>query len=143
MAISSLAPSSVLVAASVKLFPSMARKSGSTLTSWRTSVRSDAVRCLSSSCGSIGKPPLLQDKECSTEEVEPQEQLEGRRDGCQPYLKAKASWKAPLYKVKPYSCISRVSANWKHAPFSDARSIALFRESGRFYFKASACCFDC
>ena len=61
------------------------------------------VRSLTSLCLRDGKPPLGQDRACSTENREPQEQLVGTLAGCQPYLRARASLNAPLWNIKPNS----------------------------------------
>jgi len=65
--------------------------SGSTHTWEQTSVSKVAVRSLTSVCRKEGKPPLEQDKTCSTEKVTPQAQNEGEGRGGHPYLKASAS----------------------------------------------------
>ena len=72
-------------------------------TSWHTSVRRVAVRFFISLCLIEGKPPLAQDRACSTEKVEPQAHLTGNLSGVQPYRNARASWKAPLCNAKPCS----------------------------------------
>ena len=58
---------------------------------------------LNSLCLMEGKPPHGHPKACSTVNCFPQTQLDGNRGGCQPYLRHKASLKAPLYNAKPCS----------------------------------------
>ena len=77
-----------------------------------------------------------------TEKVEPQEQLEGTCDGWQPYLRAKASWKAPSCEVNPYSSIGRVVSQLE-TPFQRQDPLLFFSEPFRFCYRASVCCFDC
>ena len=69
---------------------------GSIHTSWYTSVSRVAVRLRISMCLIDGNPPLAHDKACSTGNLLPQVHIDGISDGVQPYLRAKASWKAPL-----------------------------------------------
>ena len=64
--------------------PSIGCNSGSTLTSWLTSVNRDAVRSQISLWRIIGKAPLGHDSACSTEKCEPQTQVAGRSCGVQP-----------------------------------------------------------
>ncbi len=56
----------------------MGCKSGSTLTSWQTSVRTEAVKSLISLCLIIGKAPLGQERACSTENLEPHTHVVGK-----------------------------------------------------------------
>ncbi len=71
--------------------------SGSTLTSWHTSVKRPAVMSLISLCLSIGNPPLAQERAYSMEKGYPESHLAGRWLSGQSYLlRARASWKAPL-----------------------------------------------
>ena len=78
-------------------------KSGSTLTSLQTSLRSVAVMSLISLCRREGKPPREQKSTCSTVKLAPHTQLFGILEGVHPYLKARASTKAPLCREKPCS----------------------------------------
>ena len=72
-------------------------------TSLHTSVRRVAVKSPISLCLNDGKPPLAQDRVCSTEKEAPQTHFEGSLSGVQPYRSASASWNAPLCKAKPCS----------------------------------------
>ena len=69
---------------------------GSMHMSWYTSLSRVAVRLRISLCLIEGNPPLAHNKACSTENLLPQVYTDGISDGIQPYLRAKASWKAPL-----------------------------------------------
>ncbi len=62
MSTSSLAPSCLLEEADS---PESGCRSGSTLTSWHTSVKRPAVMSLISLCLSMGNPPLAQERACS------------------------------------------------------------------------------
>ena len=98
--------------------------------SWHTSVRRVAVRFLISLCLIEGKPPLAQDRACSTEKVEPQAHLAGNLSGVQPYRNARASWKAPLCNAKPCSESGR-TVSQVDEPFSLASVTDLCRPVGR------------
>ena len=52
-------------------------------------------------------------------------------EGYQPYLRASASWKAPLWREKPCSVRGR-AVNQVEDPFSVVRSTALHSEAGKF-----------
>ena len=95
-AMSSRAPSWRLAEAPVKVLFDTGCNPGSIHTSWHTSVSKVAVRLRISLCLIEGNPPLAQDRACSTENLLPQVQIDGISDGVQLYLRAKASWKAPL-----------------------------------------------
>ena len=84
-----------------------------------------------------GNPPLAHDKACSTENLLPQVHIDGISDDVQPYLRARASWKAPLWRVKPCSTKGR-AVNQVDAPFSFARSTDLCSEVGRSLYISSA-----
>ena len=71
-----------------------------------------------------GNPPREQLIACSTVSCLPQTQWEGRRGGRQPYLKQRASLKAPLWRAKPCSAMGRVESQLD-APFSLEAVIAL------------------
>ena len=73
-------------------------RSGSMRTSEQTSVRRFAVRSLISLCLMDGNPPLGYDKACSIENLVPHPHVMGDCNGCQLYLRARASWKALLCK---------------------------------------------
>ena len=96
---SSRAPACELAVAPI----SSSSVTGSVHTSLHTSVRRVAVRSHISLCLIDGKPPLAQDRACSTEKEAPQAHFDGSLSGVQPYRRARASWKVPLCRVKPYS----------------------------------------
>ena len=77
-------------------------------TSWQTSDIRLAVKSVSHD----GEAPLRA--------LEPQAQVDGAREGCQPYRRAIAS---PLWSVKPNSS-SGSEVSQLEDPFSCARSIA-------------------
>ena len=60
-------------------------------TSLHTSVRRVAVRSHTSLCLIDGKPPLAQERACSTEKKAPQAHFVGILAGGQPYRSARAS----------------------------------------------------
>ena len=74
----------------------------------------------------MGKPPFGQERACSTEKLEPHAQVDGTREGCQPYRRTIASLKAPLWRVNPNSW-SGSEISQLEAPLSCARSIARWR----------------
>ena len=76
-AMSSRAPSWVLVEFRLKVSFDKGCRSGSVLTSWHTSVSKLAVRSLISLCRRIGKPPLEQVKAWSIVNLVPHSQFEG------------------------------------------------------------------
>ena len=98
-------------------------------TSLHTSVRRVAVRSRISLCLIDGKPPLAQDKACSTEKKAPQTHFEGSLFGVQPYRSARASWNAPLCRAKPCSERGRTVSQVED-PFSLASFTDLCRLSG-------------
>ena len=102
-------------------------------------MRRVAVKFLISLCLIEGKPPLAQDKACSTENVEPQAQLAGILSGVQPYRSAKASWKAPLCNAKPCSESGRMESQVDE-PFSLASFTDLCRLVGRSLVRSWAAC---
>ena len=112
-ATSSLAPSSVIAeapesaspesASPVSASPVIGCKVGSMHTLWYTSYISFAVRSLTSLCCTMGNPPIGLERACSTEKLVPQAHVEGISAGCQSYLRAMASLKAPLWRVRPNS----------------------------------------
>ena len=112
-----------------------------------TSVRRVAVRSRISLCLIDGKPPLAQDRACSTEKEAPQAHFDCSLSGVQPYRRARASWKAPLCRVKPYS-VSGKAVSQEEEPFSLARFTDLRRLSDRravrswasFEFFSLVCC---
>ena len=98
---SSQAPSWRLAAAPIRVSFGTGCNPGSIHTLWQTSVSKVAVRLRISLCLIEGNP--AQDKACSTENLLPQVQIDGISDGVQPYLRAKALWKTPLWRAKPCS----------------------------------------
>ena len=106
-AMSSLAPSVVIADRPDSTSLDTSCRSGSTWTSWHTSVSRFAVMSLISLCRMEGNPPRGQESTCSTVKLAPHSQLEGVRGGAHPYLKARASTKAPLCKTKPCSSKGR------------------------------------
>ena len=73
--------------------------------------------------------------------------FDGNLSGVQPYRRARASWKAPLCRVKPYS-VSGKAVSQEEEPFSLARFTDLRRLSDRravrswasFEFFSLVCC---
>ena len=116
-ATSSLAPSSVIAEAPESASPAIGCKVGSMHTSWYTSDISFAVRSLTSLCRTMGNPPIGLERACSTEKLVPQAHVEGISAGCQPYLRAMASLKAPLWRVRPNSSSGRIVSQLE-APLS-------------------------
>ena len=114
---SSLAPSCVLAVAPDSCSGVTGCRLGSMHTSLQASVRRFAVRSRISLCRKVGKPPLLQDRACSTVRVLSQSHFGGRLDGVHPYLRARASWKAALCSVNPWSLRGR-TVSQVEAPFS-------------------------
>ena len=98
---SSLAPSCVLADAPSSWLGETGCKSGSTRTSLHTSVSNEAVMSLISLCLIVGNPPLAQDSAWSTVKAWPHSHFVCNFDGVQPYLNARASWKADLCRVNP------------------------------------------
>ena len=88
------------------------------------------------------KPPLGQERTCSTVKVDPQSHDKGIHDGVHPYLSANASVKAPLCREKPNSSIGKAVSQFE-APLSLARSIALLLVTERVGFRCSAACAAC
>ena len=104
---SSLAPSSIMAEAPESASPVIGCRVGSVHTSCQTSVIRFAVRSRTSLCRMVGKPPIGHDSACSTEKLVPQAHEVGVCKGCQPYLRAMASLKAPLWRVRPNSSRGR------------------------------------
>ena len=96
---------------------------GSILTFWVTSPSSEVVTSLISLCHLITLPPLQQLRACSTPFALPQAQRLGIPVGHHPYLKARASRKAPLFRAKPFSSTGRV-LNHEDDPFCSAKDRA-------------------
>ena len=129
---SSLAPSCVLAVAPDSCSGVTGCRLGSMHTSLQASVRRFAVRSRISLCRKVGKPPFLQDRACSTVKVLSQSHFEGRLDGVHPYLRARASWKAALYSVNPWSLRGRTVSQ------VEAHSSVLTSITGR---RCSCCLF--
>ena len=75
----------------------------------------------------MGKPPLGQERTCSTVKEAPHSQNMGVCEGGQPYSSACASVKAPLSRQNPNSSIGR-EVNQLEAPLSLASFKALLLE---------------
>ena len=58
-----------------------------------------------------GKPPFRQERVCSMETLAPQPHVVDVCRECQVYLRARASWKAPLCRVNPNSSIGQQVSN--------------------------------
>ena len=106
-------------------------------TSEQTSVRRFAVRSLISLCLMDGNPPLGHDKACSIQNHVPHPHVACDCNGCQLYLRARASWKALLCRVNPNSSIGK-EVSHEEAPFSWASCIAHLSVWGRSSFRRSA-----
>ena len=77
---------------------------GANKTSWYTSVSRPAVSyVLCFIVADSGKPPLGQERACSTVKWVAQAQTRGIRDGIHPYLSASASVEVPLCRQNPHS----------------------------------------
>ena len=81
-----------------------------------TSSMREAVRSRMSLCQCIGRPPFMQLSRCCTLPAFPQAQVAGSPFGCQPYLRARASLKAPLWRTKQCSSIGSAPSH-ADAPF--------------------------
>ena len=99
-------------------------------TSWQTSERIVAVTSRISFCLMEGKHPLEQESMWSMVKPLPHAQVVGTLSGCQPYLKARASRNADLWREKPNSEIGR-AVSQPEAPFSWARDMARCKVCGR------------
>ena len=75
-----------------QVLPVIGCRSGSTLTSWHTSVNKSVLRSQMLLCQMIGNLPLGQDMVRSIEKVLPDTPLDGIWLDFQLYLKASASW---------------------------------------------------
>ena len=123
---SSLAPSVVIAVRPDSTSLDTSCRSSSTWTSWHTSVSRFVVMSLISLCRMEGNPPRWQESTCSTVKLAPHSQLEGVREGIHPYLKARASTKAPSWRTKPCSSKGREISQLEE-PLSRARSMAFWR----------------
>ena len=93
-ATSSWAPSSLLAVRKIRCSSLIGCRGGSVSTLWQTSLKSSAVMSRSSLWRIDGKPPWEQLRACSTENCLPQVHRRGKFDGCQPYLRQRASRKS-------------------------------------------------
>ena len=123
------APSSLLADLCASLSPVTGCRQDSVPTPWHTSVKHSAMISLILLCRVEGKPPWEQLRACSIGNFWSQTRREGSCSGYQPYLKHKASRKAPLWRVNPWSAIGRIVSHVE-APFSDDASIALYKLGG-------------
>ena len=89
-----------------------------------------------------GKPPRGHDSRCSTAKAAPQAKCVGVLVGAQPYLKAKASTKAPLCRQKPCSLMGR-DVSQLEAPGWLARSMALDKAEDNCGRRVDAVCIIC
>ena len=96
-AISSRAPSWAFDVEHVRASPVTGCRSGSI---YRHRYRLQISLCLME-----GKPPFGHERVCSTENVALHPHIDGVCKGCQLYLRASASWNAPLWSVKPNTSI--------------------------------------
>ena len=93
-------------------------------TSWQSLERSVTVTSQILLCLMEGKPPLAQKSMWSiVKKPLPHAQVVGTLSGCQPYLKARASRNAELWREKANFKIGRVVSQLE-APFSWARDMA-------------------
>ena len=122
--ISRRAPSSLLAVLCLSCSPTSGCRGGSVPTLWHVSVRSCAVRSRSSLCLIEGKPPQGQLRACSMVSCFPQTHFAGKSGGLHPYLRHRASLKAPLCRAKPCSAMGRAESQLE-APFSLEASSAL------------------
>ena len=106
---SNLALSSLFAVACGRCSPERAWSGGSTHTSWHTSVKSFAMKLRISLWRIVGNPPVEQFKAWSTLNDFPHTHFEGSFDSCQPYLKERASQKAPLWREKPWHSMGRAT----------------------------------
>ena len=137
VAMSSRAPSSAIAVAWRRTSPAIGCRVGSTVVLLQTSPNQPATVSLTSLCLAIGKPPLGQERACPTDIPAPQAQCVGRLAGVQPYLRARASRKAPLWRVRPY-CSKGRADNQLEDPFSWANSMAFRRVGGKADFRDEA-----
>ena len=136
-ATSTLASSFALAVACCSSSPDRGCNTGSSKTSWQTSVSNMPVRSLISLCRILGKAPLGQLSAWSMVKVSLHTHLEGIFSGNQPYLKDKASLKLLLERWNPYFSSGRVASR-EDEPLSWASSAALERWSGKLRAEAVA-----
>ena len=110
---------------------------GSMQTSWHTSAIRLAVRSLTSLCCIIGKPLYGRERARSTVKLWPHKQWVGMFLGCQPYLKATASQKAPSCRTK-LNFFNGSEVSQLEAPFSCPKSMALCNVAGTFFLMTDA-----
>ena len=118
-------PSSPLIdVLKAKSWPDNRSKWDSTSTFEQTSVNISTVISITPLCRIAGKPPVGQDKKCSTENVVLQTQWEGTSFSGQLYRKHNASLNAALLRQKPCSSKGNVVSHFD-APLWLASSNAL------------------
>ena len=100
------------------------------------------VKSRSSLCLIDGNPPQGQLKACSMVRCFPHTQFAGKSGGCYPYLRHRASLKAPLCRAKPCSAMGRADSQLD-APFSFETSSALFILIGSLLDSSMALFFSC
>ena len=99
------------------------------LTLWHTSFSRLADMSRISLCLMVGKPPLWHIIAWSTVNEAPQIHEWGRLGSCHPYLKQRASLKAPLWRLNPWLVVGRTESH-EEAPFSEAQSMRRWRDGG-------------
>ena len=135
--ISNLASWSVMAEASERHSPVTGYRVGSMQTSWHTSAIRLAVRSLTSLCCIIGKPLYGRERARSTVKLWPHKQWVGMFLGCQPYLKATASQKAPSCRTK-LNFFNGSEVSQLEAPFSCPKSMALCNVAGTLFLMTDA-----
>ena len=135
------APSWRFAVAPERCSPVIGCKYGSIQKSLHTSDKRLAARSLISLLFIDGKPPLGQDKTCSTENWVPHSHSMEMREGSQPYFKHRASRKALLCRVNPNSATGR-AVNQLEAPLSWASAMERWRvlENDRLRWPAASDC---
>ena len=98
---------------------------GSTHTLWYTFDMRSAVGSQISLCRTMGNPPVWQFKAWSMVNDLPHAHVVGNRGGCHPYLKQRASRKAPWCSKKQWLSIGSAT-NQLEEPFSFATSISFW-----------------
>ena len=100
-----------------KAFPRQRLKAWLPQTSEQTSANSPASRSLVSLCRSAWKPPWRHNMTWSMSKGTPQRHLEGVKCNGQPYRRATASLKAPLWRANPKLLMGRADSQ-DDVPFS-------------------------
>ena len=112
-------------------------RGGSTVTSLHTSFSRSAVTSCSLLWWMDGYPPVGQDSVCAIVNNCPQTQCEASIGGDQPYRRQRASWYAPLCRLKPYQS-SGIAVSQLDAPSSVASSVECSSAAGNSGFSAVA-----